>query len=849
MGFRIITFCLAVFGMLDAGQTGYQWDANGSGPGLGGSGSWSEGGLNWDLLGTGSDDGSDPCVAPAFGVAVQAVFAGTGGMVTLDSGLQPTLIGLKLASAGYELTGGPGTMIQLAGDDPWIETEDDASITAILSSPNRWTKRGPSTLLLTGTNTFPNGLLIREGSLLVRNAAALGSGPIQIGNASSDTGNTSLVLDAHPTFVSNPVTIAHSGPGVATLRSTTQGGGSDAVNGFSQVILQADAVIDSNALGSSVISSLSGSGNLTVAGTGKTILPGPNTFSGNVTVSTGPGGSLQIGSGSGSPNVLPDDSILHVQADSIVRMEYGAGGNETIGAVTGGGTIWLPSVTSPPGKSLTVGGGDKSGSFQGRLTAPSPGLQRLIKIGNGTQSLTGTNSDFSGGVRIFGGVLEVAYIGSRSLPSSIGRPATGADGLVIDGGTFRHIGPDSVTDRGFTIGPLGAAIEASGTGKLDFQGYTGTGDAIVLSDTFTPRTLTLGGISSADNRINLVIPDKGTGSTAAATTVVKTGPGTWILSANNSFTGQLRILDGTLSIPRTTDYGSSQPMGIGAASSTKLVLDGGCLAMTAATNQAWSMGFQVGQNGGCINVSQPNVNFVWNSNRTSFHLDGTLELATSGTLRFIRSATGAFNRVHGGGSAVFRGSFDIVTDTTNLVPGSRWRLVETATATYSEEFSIPGFTRQGTIHTRDASGLVWSFDEGSGELSVTFAQIPPDFASWANLISDTSLRGAQDDPDGDGLTNLSEYLFGSMPHIPSGAVILSEYDVAHLVLRWNQIQSGASYQLQQGRLGEDFKWEPSPEPVAPDPVQTQVPPGWTRMRAVIPVGHNQQFFRVQAAIP
>jgi fibronectin-binding autotransporter adhesin len=715
----------------------------------------------------------------------------------------------------------------------------------------------------------------------------------------------------------------------------------------------------------------------------------------------------------------------------------------------------LPSVSSPPGNFLTVGGGDKSGSFEGLLTAPIPGLQRLVKIGTGTQSLTGTSSDFSGGIRIFGGVLEAAFIGFRSQSSSIGRAPTGADGLIIDGGTFRHTGTDSVTDRGFTIGPLGGTIEASGNGKLDFQNYTGIGDPIALSGITTPRTLTLGGTSTAENRIHLVIPDKGTGSAAAATTVVKTGSGTWILSADNSFTGQLLIFGGTLSIPESSDYSVTQPMGIGAASSTKLILDGGCLAMTAATNQAWNSGFRVGQNGGCINVVQPNVNFVWSSNRTAFHLDGTLEkrgpgllrlssstsvghtamaetdlrvhegtvqftsgvsgspyglrairaevksggairlssnntlggnssgttgswgtiqldggtlevngshflppaapgaspslilaagqvtgtqtlsattsgalisslasssssiignsglstalgpitfdvadgdaafdlvinapvtgtgqvgliksgsgtlslaatntyagstrvdsgtleLATSGTLRLARSATGEFNRVHGGGNAIFRGAFDIVTDTTNLIPGSRWRLVETATATYSPEFSIPGFTRQGTIHTRNANGLLWSFDEESGELSLTFAQIPPDFASWANLISDANLRGAQDDPDGDGLTNHSEYLFGSMPHIPDGAVLLTDHDGAQLVLRWLQIQSGASYQLQQGSLDANTNWELCREPAAPDPVQAEVPPGWTRMRAVILVDQTQQFFRIQGAIP
>jgi hypothetical protein len=351
MDFRVFMFCFALFVTLDAEQVGYQWDPNGSEPGLGGFGAWSQDGLNWDLVGTGSDDGSDPCLAPAFGGAVQAVFTGTGGTVTLDAGLQPTINGMRFGSAGYDLAGGPGATIQLAGTELFIHTEQDAGVQASLSSANRWTKRGPAALLLSGTNSFPSGLLIREGSLWVRNAAALGSGPIQLGDAGSGTVNTSLVLDAYPTFVSNPVTTAHSGPGVATLRSTTQGGGFDASNGFSQVILQGDAVIDSNAPGSTVISAVSGSGNLTITGIGKTVLPGSNTFSGNVTISTGPGGSLQIGGGSGSPNVLPDDGILDVQAGSSVRMDNGAGGNETIGALTGSGTVGCPRFPLHPATS------------------------------------------------------------------------------------------------------------------------------------------------------------------------------------------------------------------------------------------------------------------------------------------------------------------------------------------------------------------------------------------------------------------------------------------------------------------------------------------------------------------
>jgi fibronectin-binding autotransporter adhesin len=113
--------------------------------------------------------------------------------------------------------------------------------------------------------------------------------------------------------------------------------------------------------------------------------------------------------------------------------------------------------------------------------------------------------------------------------------------LVINGATFQYAGPTASTNRLFTITPLGATLDASGTGPVTFSnagpiGLTATG----------ARTLTLTGSNTGNNTLGATISDGAGGPTS----ITKTGPGTWVLSALNTYSGPTTITAGTLRLRR-----------------------------------------------------------------------------------------------------------------------------------------------------------------------------------------------------------------------------------------------------------------------------------------------------------
>jgi fibronectin-binding autotransporter adhesin len=166
----------------------------------------------------------------------------------------------------------------------------------------------------------------------------------------------------------------------------------------------------------------------------------------------------------------------------------------------------------------------------------------LEKAGAGTWSVTGNNT-YSGITLVTAGVLAVDDLANGDSSSSVGASTNAAANLVFGApsATLRYTGSSNVNiDRGFTLSSGtggGATIESSGVGTLSFDDTV----AINYGTANQTRTFTLGGTNTGLNTFGKAIANN-----TSATSLVKTGTDTWILSSANSYTGTTSINAGAL---------------------------------------------------------------------------------------------------------------------------------------------------------------------------------------------------------------------------------------------------------------------------------------------------------------
>lgn len=156
------------------------------------------------------------------------------------------------------------------------------------------------------------------------------------------------------------------------------------------------------------------------------------------------------------------------------------------------------------------------------------------------------------------------------MSSSIGQ--TGA--IVLDGGTLEYTGTGDGSNRKLTLGLAGGGLAASGSGPLVMS------NAVVTLPTGGARTLTLSGTSTATNTLAAKLVDDG----ANPTSLTKTGVGTWVLTAVNTYTGATTVNDGRLFVDGSLAAGSAVAVtaqgvlgGTGTVNGTATASDGGCV--------------------------------------------------------------------------------------------------------------------------------------------------------------------------------------------------------------------------------------------------------------------------------
>jgi fibronectin-binding autotransporter adhesin len=338
----------------------------------------------------------------------------------------------------------------------------------------------------------------------------------------------------------------------------------------------------------------------------------PNSFSsGRMQMNTSGNATLLLDHGVGSQLINQNVTFgpLTLTAGSTTRTltitgrnGYGAtyvgdsvggsiGGSNTIvfntsGGISFTGNFWNNTSTTARTLTLTSNLGSRV-VIEGSVIA-SGAAHILAKSGEGTLTILGGESTYTGATTINAGTLAISHFGSVN-----NNTATINIGATSVTGTLNIIGHDLTIGQATTS----KVINLAGTtgGAVILANQTGSSPGLLFNANVTAggagiKTLTLGGTNTSDNTIAGVIPNN---SGTNLTSLVKTGSGTWVLTAANTYTGTTLINDGTLRIQDTFSGGSRNVLGnsnaVGFSQAAATVgTAGGTLEYLGAAGQASS---------------------------------------------------------------------------------------------------------------------------------------------------------------------------------------------------------------------------------------------------------------------
>lgn len=478
-----------------------------------------------------------------------------------------------------EVSGGGGSNGGFIVDAP--HTLTCAGIIAGSGSPQRLSKRGTGTLVLSGANTYNGATTISEygGTLTISADNNLGAvpGSTTAGHLSIETGGT---LNTTATFTLN------SRRGILIWTSANAN-----ISPNSGTTLTYGGIIAGNNAAAS----------LTKTGDGTLVLSGANTYAGTTTINAG---------------------VLSISADNNLGT---APASPTTGhLVFNGGTLRNTGTIT-----LDANRGISLGTSGGTIDVPfSPftysgiiaGTGALTKTGSGSLILNGVNT-YSGATNINSGTLRLGgTAGERINNSSAVTVATSSFfdlggfsetvGSLAGEGTVTSSGAGSIT---LTVGDNNAnttfsgviqngsatpmALTKTGGGRLTLTGantYTGattiSGGTLSIGDGTTAGSIASTSINN-NNNLTFNLP-AGTyaysGIISGAGGVTKAGAGTLTLSGTNTYAGStiMNTNSGTIIADNATalGIGSLVSVGIGATLQTNFGLNLRALSIAGVMN-------------------------------------------------------------------------------------------------------------------------------------------------------------------------------------------------------------------------------------------------------------------------
>ncbi|WP_296345300.1 autotransporter-associated beta strand repeat-containing protein [Reyranella sp.] len=530
-----------------------------------------------------------------------------GSVALTASGVTFDISGASGNQTIQDFTGVAGTSIVLGGNTLTVGTATSTTFSGMIGGAGGLTKQGSGTLTLDGYNGYSGATTINAGTLAIVGAGGVAYSSVTVasgatfdisggdysenlvtdlaGGGTVKLGSNELVVGAATGTFSGAVVDAGAGStrgaltiieGTLTLSGmSTYGGITRIYQGASLVLTGAGSIADtryvafspstagaatfdisgttggatvgglfdtsSAGLGRVVLGSqtltvtgssgafkgiISGNGGLALAANATQALAGVNSYAGTTTI------------GAGATLMLYDDGSI--AASSGVSLS-GIGASFDISGAYGGRTIQdLAGVAGATlflgGNSLTVGTANST-TFAGVIADDGFDGGRggsLVKQGSGTLTLTGANT-YTGGTTVSGGTLQGT--------------TTSLQGNIVNNASVVFNQSSNGTYSGNMSGT--GSLSLTGGGNLTLTGTnTYSGGTAVSAGALTGTTTSLQGNIANNAAVVFNQTTSGTyaGVMSGSGTLTKTGNGTVILTANNSYGGGTTISGGVLQL-------------------------------------------------------------------------------------------------------------------------------------------------------------------------------------------------------------------------------------------------------------------------------------------------------------
>lgn len=337
--------------------------------------------------------------------------------------------------------------------------------------------------------------------------------------------------------------------GAGNLMTTTNTNTNGIIGGYATVNGADWAVSNGNGIGSSITALSTYTNDTWAAGNNTTV-----TMS-SVQPADSTTNSLQFNSSAGSYTVTLSDTLTNentIQSGGILMTPNVAGQNN---AITGG------LLTSGNGSDLIVIQNDPNGSVNIGSQIADDGTTPigLTVSGDGTVIASNPANTYSGATTINNAILSVNTLVNEGsgggTACGLGQSGNGSANLVLNNGTLQYTGATTSTDRLLTLGPGGGTLDASGSGAITFAGNgVGAANAVAYSQD-TDETLTLTGSNTGLNTLAPLIADPDATS-QYATSLAKNGPGTWVLTNANTYSGGTMVNAGVLKVNNISGSGT-----------------------------------------------------------------------------------------------------------------------------------------------------------------------------------------------------------------------------------------------------------------------------------------------------